>query len=162
MDLDIGTILTVLVAIAAAAGPAIEKMLKKAGQTGKAGTSGGALPSGDDERAGGTPLSRIPSVSPNEESRLPEPSMPDDGAALSAASSPGTAVAGAEQPRGIPAVPPELLEGGYRSVRDIVRERRQKESMNENGTGTSRRPGIDPKKLVIYYEIMKPKWVSGS
>ena len=53
-------------------------------------------------------------------------------------------------------IPPELLEGGYRSVKDIARERRQAaaESAAPEKCGLE----IDPKKLVIYSEIMKPKF----
>ena len=54
----------------------------------------------------------------------------------------------------------ELLEGGYRSVRDIIRERQQKESVRPKESGTKSGFDIDPEKLVVYSEIMKPKWRS--
>lgn len=50
---------------------------------------------------------------------------------------------------------PELLEGGYRSIKDIIRDRQAKIEKKENAGRTL---DIDPKKLVIYSEIMKTKF----
>lgn len=57
-------------------------------------------------------------------------------------------------------LPPELLEGGYMSVKDIVRKRneayaRQSQQVETENIGTSK---IDPRKLVLYSELMKTKF----
>lgn len=50
----------------------------------------------------------------------------------------------------------ELLEGGYRSIKDIIRERQSKNNASEQPG--KKRLDIDPEKLVIYSEIMNPKF----
>lgn len=52
----------------------------------------------------------------------------------------------------------ELLEGGYKSVKDIARER-QKSEIVETNVEQAPKKKIDAKKMIIYSEIMKPKFV---
>lgn len=53
--------------------------------------------------------------------------------------------------------PSELLEGGYRSIKDIINDRKSAMDKAGNDEVVKKEP-IDPKKLVIYSEIMKPKY----
>ena len=56
-------------------------------------------------------------------------------------------------------VPPELLEGGYMSVKEIAEMRKAKQG--EHGTVSGehvKSMKIDPRKLVLYSEIMKTKF----
>lgn len=67
--------------------------------------------------------------------------------------SPGAAHAGA-------GVPAELLEDGYKSVRDIIRDRHSSDgvAVTESEEEKRRKLEIDPRKMIIYSEIMKPKF----
>lgn len=63
---------------------------------------------------------------------------------------------------------PELLEGGYRSIQDIIRDRKaaksgQTEAAVKRPAGTpsdegEKRLDLDPAKMLIYHEIMKTKF----
>lgn len=58
-------------------------------------------------------------------------------------------------------VPHELLEGGYKSVKDIIAERRMADQQTRLSVPAQDEPSkieIDPKKLILYSEIMKPKF----
>ncbi len=59
----------------------------------------------------------------------------------------------------VTAIPQELLEGGYMSVRDIVEKRSAAGNIQKAVvTGQENVRKIDPKKLVLYSEIMKTKF----
>lgn len=54
-------------------------------------------------------------------------------------------------------IPDDLLDGGYKSVKDIVEERKRRvPAARQDSPGN--RLVIDKKKLVIYSEIMKTKF----
>ena len=56
-------------------------------------------------------------------------------------------------------IPQELLEGGYMSVRDIVEKRSAAGNMQKAVVAEQEKVRkIDPKKLVLYSEIMKTKF----
>ena len=138
-DMDAGTILTLLVVVLTIAGPAIEKMLKKAGKVDHARKVREIVDTFSPDRGDGPDNAPRPASVPESG---PEPEAAETRSAFQ--------------------VPSELLEGGYRSVRDIIRERQQKEAMKQTEPGPAPRLDIDPAKLVIYSEIMKPKWDSKS
>lgn len=164
-DMDAGTILTLLVVVLTVAGPAIEKMLKKAGKVDKAKKVRKIVDtfSTDKDEEWGNASSPY---DPGSEFG-PEPAMqwPAGGDVVSADDTMPEEVSrpvvpAAAEVRNTPPVSSELLEGGYRSVRDIIRERQQKESVRPKESGTKSGFDIDPEKLVVYSEIMKPKWRS--
>lgn len=56
-----------------------------------------------------------------------------------------------------PEYAPELVEGGYKSVKDIVAERQPQENSNLE-TEQAQKEKIDAKKMIIYSEILKSKY----
>ena len=141
--MDFGTILTLLILILGVAGPVIEKRLKKAGKV-------------DQARKLRDVLDTVLSKDEAEKEEAPE-AEPGPGKVL-----PTPPVTTEKYDPGMPyttfSVSPELLEGGYRSVKEIAEERRRKYAQSEVKLEPCHSLEIDPKKLVIYSEIMKPKF----
>ena len=141
--MDIGTIITLLVIVLGAAGPLIEKQLKKAGKVDQARKFRDIIQTvtGEEDEKEDSTTARVP-----------------EQAAASAPVSASQAVPVSQESTDTVQmqIPPELLEGGYRSVKDIARERRQ--AAAESAAPEKRGLEIDPKKLVVYSEIMKPKF----
>lgn len=144
--MDVGTILTLLAIILAIAGPVIEKKLKKAGKVEQSREFRSLMDTitGDKEE-------NAPEYESGQEagsrSAIPLPEVPD---VQEFPSSSGSIVSSRT-------VPQELLEGGYRSIRDIMAERHKKSS-DDIPEAAENKFSIDPKKLVVYSEIMKPKF----
>ena len=145
------TILTILILIVPAVAKVIEKTLVQAGKSDAAGkvrrfmeqTGDGG--DGEPARTGAGPVldEPFPSVVfvPETEGHVTD--CRDAGA----------------KPAGT--VPQELLEDGYRSIKDIVADRRKRQepvSVSVQPAGEDRKIRIDPEKLILYSEIMKTKF----
>lgn len=137
--MDIGTIFGLLLLLLPVAAKMIEKSLAKAGNTGGAKKMRDfADMFGDDSHDDGDVETKevFPALMPGEEYTA---TFTDD------------AVSG--EPDRMPL--PE--EGGYRSVEEMIKERFHASSDQDQGP-EHKTMGIDPKKLIIYSEIMKPKF----
>lgn len=139
--MDLGTILTLLVILFAIVGPVIEKKLKQAGKIVQArqfreimDTVTGSREDDEQETAASPSAGAAPAVRPDTVGNVDanHPVLQD--------------------------IPQELLEGGYRSVKDIIADRRKRSAGTKPAAGPVKKLEIDPKKLVIYSEIMKPKF----
>ena len=150
--MDTGTILTILFLVLYLALSAVNRLLKKAAgdirkKTYNGGTGDSSCPgSGDDPDFRETPAEPVhgrglPLEGPWTVQQDPRTVQPEPVAREAAAFS----------------VPQDLLDGGYKSVKDILEERRKSSRPAVEDT-PSRRFVIDKRNLVIYPEIMKPKF----
>lgn len=144
--MDVGTVLTLLAIILAIAGPVIEKKLKKAGKVDQAREFRNLMDTITRDKAEDAPEYESSQEAP----ARPISYLPETQDAYELPSFSDSTVSGQ-------GVPQELLEGGYRSVRDIMAERHKKSS-DDIPDAAEKKFSIDPKKLVVYSEIMKPKF----
>lgn len=130
--MDTGTILAILIVVLSLASSLVTRLLKN---------------------AAGRSLENGPAAVTDEDS--PEPLQPAEAQRQSGSE---TSSAPAWKPE-VAAynIPDDLLDGGYKSVKDIVKERKSRvPAARQDSPGN--RLVIDKKKLVIYSEIMKTKF----
>lgn len=143
--MDGGTLITVIMALAVAfAGTLIDKSLKKAGR----GSAGRPLPQDDPDLS--LPVQPELSEIPHDFPYAPAMTGTDP-ADPSPANTPQSAGVFRN-------VPEDLLSGGYKSVRDIRKEKSGKIVPADKTAPASGKLHIDRKKLIVYSEIMNPKW----
>lgn len=147
------TVLTVLLFIIPVIAKAIEKVLIQAGKQGAAGKVRGFREKLEGEvDKGQEPSDRrildepFPTVVHAPET--PEKDVPSAAAQASEAAFP------------VSSVPEDLLDDGYRSIKDIIAQRTGKSVPGPAGHEPERksRLEIDPRKLILYSEIMKTKF----
>lgn len=142
--MDIETILTILIILLPVAAKLIDKLLKSAGKN-------------DFPSAGTGPVQEM---SRNDGGSMQEAQVRQSQPAAVPAVSP---VHEASAPAAVRPIVPEgredLLEGGYKSVKDMIRER---QSVRKAGQVQEKKKSLvlDKRNLVIYSEIMTPKYRS--